>query len=91
MEARRLPAFDDEAERLRELHDAYAWEINAAIAEDREDLIPWLADAYLDDAMRAMAEARPTACDRPGCASCARPAPPRRRHRGWLRRFFAGA
>ena len=31
-------------ERLRELHDTYAWEVNAAVGEGRLDLVSQLAD-----------------------------------------------
>jgi hypothetical protein len=76
-----------DAERLRELHDEYVWEINAAIGEDRMDLVWQLADDYLDLALRLMIAGEPDPCDRPGCAVCAglhAPAPVRR---GWLRRL----
>lgn len=35
-----------DANLLRELHDAYVWEINAAVGEDRMDLVWRLADWF---------------------------------------------
>jgi hypothetical protein len=83
-----MPARDDEADRLRELHDAYAWEVNAAIAEGREDLVWRLVDDYLVAAMREMTSAYTDACQRPDCTMCSRPAPaaaPARSRTGWRR------
>ena len=37
---------DDETERLRALHDQYVWEVNAAIAEGRGDLVAQLVADY---------------------------------------------
>ena len=48
----------DETERLRELHEDYAWQVNAAIGEGREDLIARLSDDYLRKAMQMMAGER---------------------------------
>jgi hypothetical protein len=56
-----------EVDRLRELHDMYAWEVNAAIAEGREDLVWKLADDYLERAMRLMTEEHAGCCQ---CATC---------------------
>jgi hypothetical protein len=39
-----LPTQRDETERLRDLHEDYAWQVNAAIGEDREDLVRKLSD-----------------------------------------------
>ena len=36
---------------LRELHDTYVWQVNAAIEEGREDLVARLADRYVDEAL----------------------------------------
>jgi hypothetical protein len=73
-------------DRLRELHDDYAWEVNAAIAEGREDLVWRLVDDYAEAALRMLADDYGSGCDRPDCAMCHRPPPPRRRRRRWL--FF---
>ena len=81
-----MSAQPDDLRRLRDLHDLYVWEINAAVGEGREDLVWTLADDYFDQAMRAMTDAMP-ACERPDCAMCNRPlaATPRP---GRLRRIF---
>jgi hypothetical protein len=79
-----------ESARLRELHDAYAWEVNAAIEEGREDLVWRLVDDYLDRAVRELADGYGTGCDRPGCAVCVRPRPAVARRRGWRAWFGNG-
>ena len=75
-------------EQLRELHDYYAWEVNAAVGEGRLDLVWRLADDYLDEALALMTTDEPVGCGRPDCAVCQRPRPafetPRRR------RWFGG-
>jgi hypothetical protein len=80
-----------DSERLRTLHDAYVWEVNAAVGEGRLDLVSRLADEYLDEALRLMTSGR-TACGMPDCAACQRPRPvpvvPRRRR--WHRRPVQG-
>ena len=68
-----MSAPPDEVRRLRELHDLYVWEVNAAIGEGRQDLAWELADDYFDMAVRAMTEDHPPACERRDCAMCARP------------------
>ena len=75
-------------EQLRELHDTYTWEVNAAVGEGRLDLVWGLADEYLDRALELITGGEPTECGRPDCAVCQRPRPavsrpPRRR---WTRR-----
>jgi hypothetical protein len=79
-------------EQLRELHDTYAWEVNAAVGEGRLDLVWQLADDYLDQALELMTSGEPAGCGRPDCAVCQRPRPalavPRRR--GWWRRTRSG-
>jgi hypothetical protein len=87
----------DETRRLQELQDAYAWQVNAAIARGREDLAWELADEYVAEAMVIMTGRHLPGCTRPGCEICAglrslRPqvTPYRDRHHGWLRRFFIG-
>jgi hypothetical protein len=47
-----MPA--DQTDRLRELHDAYAWKVNAAVAEGRQDLIDSYCADYYDEAVRIM-------------------------------------
>ena len=72
-----MPAQEGVDRRLRDLHDEYVWEVNAAVGEGREDLVRRLADEYDDRAMQMMSEVYGATCDRPGCAICARPAPER--------------
>jgi hypothetical protein len=81
----------DDKEQLRELHDTYVWEVNAAVGEGRLDLVWQLADDYLDQALRLMTAGEPAGCGRRDCAVCegARPARPVRR-RGWRRRARSG-
>ena len=62
-------------EQLRELHDYYAWEVNAAVGEGRLDLVWRLADDYLDEALALMTTDEPVGCGRPDCAVCQRPRP----------------
>jgi hypothetical protein len=82
-----------ETDLLRELHDAYVWKVNAAVAEGRMDLVHEFADEYTDEALRLMASLGSPGCGRPGCAVCtgsagttARPSRPRARRSFWRRR-----
>jgi hypothetical protein len=74
-------------QQLRELHDAYVWEVNAAVGEDRLDLVWHLADDYMDRALRLLSEGEPPTCGSPDCAVCLR-SPEMRTltHRSWLHR-----
>ena len=79
-------------QRLRDLHDEYVWEVNAAVGEDRLDLVGNLADDYMDRALRLLSAGEPTTCGSPDCAVCTRSPdlrPPSRRRgsgrRRWLR------
>ena len=76
-------------EQLRELHDRYVWEVNAAVGEGRLDLVWRLADDYFDEALLLMTSGEQMACGRPDCAVCRQQRPadtaPRRR-REWFRR-----
>jgi hypothetical protein len=78
-----------DTKQFQELHDAYVWEVNAAVGEGRPDLVWQLADAYLDEALTVLAADVPTVCGRADCAICHRPRPahsqPRRR--GWRDRM----
>ena len=74
---------------LRELHETYIWEVNAAVGEDRMDLVRRLSDEYADRALELMTAMESPGCDRPDCTICARchrpaTAPPARRR--WLGR-----
>ena len=82
----------DENRQLRELHDTYAWEVNAAVGEGRLDLVWQLADEYLDQAVALITGGESTWCGRTDCAVCHRPRPapslsrPLSRRRRWSRR-----
>ncbi len=73
---------------FQELHDTYAWEVNAAVGEGRLDLVAGLADEYLDKALELMTGGEQSGCGREDCAVCQRPRPvqTRARRRRWLRR-----
>jgi hypothetical protein len=45
------PTIRDE---LRELHDAYVWEVNAAVGRDEDELTERLSDEFTDRALRLM-------------------------------------
>ena len=75
-----------DGEQLRELHEAYVWEVNAAVGEGRLDLVAQFADDYLEQALQLMTGTDVSGCGRLDCAVCQRPRPvPARRHR---RRWF---
>lgn len=72
---------------LQELHDAYVWEVNAAVGEDRLDLVWQLADDYLDAALQLLTAGEPATCGSPDCVVCTRPRPVRpSRRTHWFRR-----
>ncbi|HEX4251831.1 MAG TPA: hypothetical protein VH008_28485 [Pseudonocardia sp.] len=48
----------DIEQRLRELHDYYAFQVNVAIEEGREHMIDGLVARYPEEAALLMAEAR---------------------------------
>ena len=80
-----------ELHQLRELHDTYVWEVNAAVGEDRLDLVWQLADDYMDQALLLLASGEPPTCGSPDCAVCTRPrdvrpAPRAHPFRRWRRR-----
>jgi hypothetical protein len=50
---------DGESQRLRELHELYIWQVNAAVEEGRDDLVAELADEYLEAALAELAAGRP--------------------------------
>jgi hypothetical protein len=74
-------------EQLRELHDSYAWEVNAAVGEGRLDLVWQLADQYVDEALELITGAEQPGCGRTDCSVCDRPHPARApaRRRRWSR------
>ena len=80
-----------ETDPLRELHEAYVWKVNAAVAEGRMDLVWQFSDEYTDEALDLMTSLDP-GCGRPGCTTCARagsrPAAPA--HHRWFWRMHRG-
>ena len=54
-----MTPMEGETQRLRELHEFYVWQVNAAVEEGRDDLIAELADEYLEVALAELAAARP--------------------------------
>ena len=76
------------SEQLRELHDSYVWEVNAAVGAGRLDLVWQLADQYLDEALELIAGGEPSTCGKTDCAVCgrSRPAVAMSRRRRWPRR-----
>ena len=73
-----------ELDQLRELHDRYVWEVNAAVGEDRLDLVWELADDYMDRALLLLASGEPLTCGSPDCAVCSRPRYVRPARRAYL-------
>jgi hypothetical protein len=72
VEGRAVPTYAQETRRLRELHEAYAWQVNAAIGEGREDIVRQLCDDFLGQALEIMAAGQTAvACLQPGCPTCA--------------------
>ena len=61
---------EGETQRLRELHELYVWQVNAAVEEGRDDLVEQLADEYLEEALAELARSRPDGTD----AACVQPA-----------------
>lgn len=54
-----MTPMEGETRRLRELHELYVWQVNAAIEEGRDDLVAELADEFLEVAVAELAAARP--------------------------------
>ena len=80
-----------DSDSLRELHETYIWEVNAAVGEDRMDLVWQLSDEYADKALQLLTAMESPGCKRPECVICARSrsasaVPPRRRWLGRARR-----
>ena len=82
----------DPAPALAVLHDAFVWDVNAAVAEGRADLVRDLADDYFERSVRLMMGQQPPGCGRRDCVVCAT-APSARRtapaatHHGWWHRL----
>jgi hypothetical protein len=75
-----MPADPRQTARLRELHQNFAWKVNAAVAAGRADLVDSLCEEYADEAVRILtgAPAGPG-----GPATTGRPVPPRLPQRRW--------
>jgi hypothetical protein len=95
--ARGMPADPEQTAELRELHEEFAWKVNAAVAEGREDLIRRYSGEYVEKALRLLTETSRDAgtCGRMDCKVCGRQplVPPRRpgRWRGlkcWVGQVF---
>ena len=69
-----MPADPRQTARLRELHEDYAWKVNAAITEGRDDLIDALCDEYADEAVRLITGEPPGGPSPPASPP---PSPPR--------------
>lgn len=78
----------NDSQQLRELHDSYVWEVNAAVGEGRLDIVWELADQYFDRAVGLLTLGEPAGCGRDDCAVCQTPRPVRRapRRLRWSRR-----
>jgi hypothetical protein len=46
-----MPADPRQTARLRELHQDFAWKVNAAVAAGRADLVDALCEEYADEAV----------------------------------------
>lgn len=75
-----MPADPRQTARLRELHEDFAWKVNAAVAAGRHDLIDSLCDDYAEEAVRLLTDARPADAQPADPRPPATPAPA---HRGW--------
>ena len=72
VEGRALPTYAQETRRLRELHETYAWQVNAAIGEGREDIVAQLCDDFLSRALEIMSAGQTSVtCPLPDCPTCA--------------------
>ena len=67
-----ITVWHDPVDVLAELHDSYVWDVNAAVAEGREDLVRDLADDYFERSVRLMMGGQPPVCGRPDCVMCAK-------------------
>jgi len=68
-----MAADPEETARLRALHRAYAWKVNAAVAAGRADLVDSLCDGYAEEAVRMLTGPADT-----GAGSGSAPPPPGR-------------
>jgi hypothetical protein len=58
---------------LQDLHDDYVWQVNAAVGEDRPDIVRQLTSDYLDLALELFSANEPAGCGREDCMVCRRP------------------
>jgi hypothetical protein len=56
-----MPADPRQTARLRELHQDFAWKVNAAVAAGRADLIDALCAEYAEEAVRVLTGDPPAA------------------------------
>jgi hypothetical protein len=71
VEGRALPTYAQETRRLRELHETYAWQVNAAIGEGREEIVRQLCDDFLSRALEIMSAGQTSvSCPLPDCPTC---------------------
>jgi len=90
-----ITVWHDLVDVLAELHDSYVWDVNAAVAEGREDLVRDLADDYFERSVRLMMGEQPPVCGRPDCVMCSTrspapgeaPAAPAATRRRWWHRL----
>ena len=74
-----MPADPRQTARLRELHQDFAWKVNAAVAAGRADLVDALCEEYADEAVRLL-----TGAPRADPGPPPPPPPPRGRWRSML-------
>jgi hypothetical protein len=60
----------DHLDPLSALHDDYVWDVNAAVAEGREDLVRTLVDDYFELSVRVMMGQQAPGCGRQECVMC---------------------
>jgi hypothetical protein len=60
-----MPTPGAETDRLRDLHDAFTWELNATIGEGREDLVAAFVADYPAQALQEITRDRLPGCGRP--------------------------
>jgi hypothetical protein len=76
---------------LQDLHDDYVWQVNAAVGEDRPDIVRQLTSDYLDRALELFSADEPAGCGRDDCLVCQSPAfAPGNAPRGRRRRLAGG-
>ena len=69
-----MPADPRQTARLRELHQDFAWKVNAAVAAGRDDLVDALCEEYTEEAVRLLT-GTPAARQPPPPTRATRPRP----------------